>query len=86
MRQYKIWNAIRTVGGRKSSCDYGANTSDHRAIYVGTSSRNSHPFATVTTECHERGDGTYDFTLWVDGNIVKHAVLSKKELTFKELN
>lgn len=76
MRQYRIWNAIRTVGGRESSVDYGANVADNRRILVGTGSRNSHAFAEVVTECYERGDDLH-FSLWIDGECIKRAVLRK---------
>ncbi len=83
MRQYKIWNSVHTRGGRKSSCDYGANESDCRYIYVGTSSRNSHLFASVETQCREI-DGELVFTLHVDGVEVKRATVKKGEIEFTE--
>lgn len=79
MRQYRIWNSIYTRGGRASSCDYGASERDARTIYVGTSSRNSHEFATVTTDCTRLDDGALEFSLYVDGVLIKRGIVHDGE-------
>ena len=79
MKQYKIWNRVFTRGGRKSSCDFGANEKVEQTIYVGTSSRNSHQFADVTMECtpHPQGLG---FSLYINNALVQSGVVQEKEL------
>lgn len=79
MRQYRIWNNIHTVGGRKSSADYGASERDSRTIFVGTSSRDSHEFARVETTCDVLDDGALQFSLWVDGRLIKRGIVDRGE-------
>jgi hypothetical protein len=48
---------------------------------VGTSSRNSHLFAEITQTCRELDNGDLSFRLYVDGQIIKEGIVSKKDKT-----
>ena len=48
-------------------------------IKVGTSASNSHLLANVETDFVDLDDGTREFRLWVDGNIVKRGILDGKK-------
>lgn len=81
-RQYPIWIDINSCI-YKSDKSYGIRSDGHQRIYVGTSSRNSHPFANVNIQRHETDEGT-EFSYFVDDVLIKRAVLTKKGLIFKK--
>ena len=76
MRQYPIWNQIRACiyKGAKS---YGVREEGAVKVLVGTSSMNSHHFLThvVTHRLHD--DGSREYRFYIDGEVVKTAVLQK---------
>ena len=76
MRQYPIWNQIQACiyKGAKS---YGVREEGAVKVLVGTSSMNSHHFLThvVTHRLHE--DGSREYRFYIDGEVVKTAVLQK---------
>ena len=88
MRQYRIWNSIQSClysssGGRTGNKSYGVKEHSTIEMNVGTSSRNSHPFATIRQSVRELSNGDLSFRLYVDDQVIKAGIVSKKE---KELS
>lgn len=79
-RSYPIYNRVGTVGGRKTSSDFGAGDSFTQTILVGTSAKNSHELATITVGRHVSTHGSVTFSMWLDGNLIKRAHLVGKDL------
>lgn len=79
MKQYPIWNKVNTNGDYKAQKDFGSRTGFNQQILVGSSSRNSHEFASVTVEKHETSAGR-TFSLWIDGKLIKKGTVLNKEL------
>ena len=82
-RQYPIWNIITACiyNGGKS---YGVKKTGDVEVRVGTSSQNSHTFLKHCTTHREHKNGDKEFRFYVDGQLIKRAVLFKgeSELTF----
>ncbi len=76
MRQYPIWNIITACiyGSNKS---YGVKNTGEVEVRVGTSSKNSHTFLKHTTTHREHENGDKEFRFYVDGEMVKRALLRK---------
>ena len=76
MRQYPIWNQIQACV-YKGAKSYGVREEGAVKVLVGTSSMNSHHFLThvVTHRLHE--DGSREYRFYIDGEVVKTAVLQK---------
>tara|TARA_R100000808_G_C2055401_1_gene89137 strand:+ start:110 stop:421 length:312 start_codon:yes stop_codon:yes gene_type:complete len=88
MRQYRIWNDIQSClyassGGRTGNKSYGVKEHSLINMNVGTSSRNSHLFASIEQTVRELPNGDLSFRLFVDGKVIKAGIVSKKE---KELS
>ena len=87
MRQYPIWNQI-TPCIYGSSKSYGVKNTGEVEVRVGTSSQNSHTFIRHTTTHREHTNGDKEFRFYVDGEMVKRALLrkGKHELEFIPLD
>ena len=83
MRQYPIWNII-TACIYNSCKSYGVKKTGDVEVRVGTSSKNSHLFLKHCTTHREHENGDKEFRFYVDGQLIKRAVLFKgeSELTF----
>ena len=83
MRQYPIWNIITACiyGSNKS---YGVKNTGEVEVRAGTSSKNSHVFLKHCTTHREHENGDKEFRFYIDGQLIKRAVLHKgsSELTF----
>ena len=86
MRQYKIWNKINSCLYKNSNKSYGVNDHSTKFMNVGTSSRNSHLFAEITQTCRTLDNGDLSFRLYIDGQIVKEGIVSKKDKTLEITN
>jgi hypothetical protein len=91
MRQYKIWNNIQSclyknTGGKTGNKSYGVNDHSTKYMNVGTSSKNSHLFAEITQTCRELDNGDLSFRLYVDGEVIKEGIVSKKDKTLEITN
>jgi hypothetical protein len=80
--QYPIWNKINSCiyaekSGRTGNKSYGVRQHSEVEICVGTSAKNSHIFLkhSVTHRTHENGDR--EFRFYVDGELLKSAILPK---------
>jgi len=90
-RQYKIWNNIQSclyknTSGKTGNKSYGVNDHSTKYMNVGTSSKNSHLFAEITQTCRELDNGDLSFRLYVDGQIIKEGIVSKKDKTLEITN
>ena len=88
MRQYPIWNNINSCayksrrdinGNSTGNKSYGVKEHGECEIVIGTSSRNSHHFLNhkTTHRLLDNGDRSYRF--YVDGIVIKEAILKKGE-------
>ena len=77
-RQYPIYNKV-TACIYKSDKSYGVRETGEVEVLVGTSSKNSHHFVkhSTTHTIHDNGDREYRF--YVDGQVIKTAILKKGE-------
>jgi len=77
-RQYPIYNKV-TACIYKSDKSYGVRETGEVEVLVGTSSKNSHHFVkhSTTHRIHDNGDREYRF--YVDGQVIKTAILKKGE-------
>ena len=90
-RQYKIWNNIQSCiyknnGGKTGNKSYGVNEHSTKIMNVGTSSKNSHKFAEIKQTCRELENGDLSFRLYVDDEIIKEGIVSKKDKTLEITN
>jgi len=76
MRAYPIWNNI-TACIYKGDKSYGIKNTGEVEILVGTSASNSHPFLNHTTTHRKLEDGSREYRFYIDGEIVKRAILPK---------
>jgi len=76
MRQYPIWNNVEACI-YKSSKSYGVRDTGQVEVRVGTSSSNSHAFVTHTTTHRTLENGDKMFRFYVDGVVIKEALLPK---------
>lgn len=79
MRAYPIWNEVNACI-YASSKSYGAKQTSNVNVKVGTSARNSHDFLTHRTTCRDLEDGSKEFRFYVDGKLVKRAVVRDGKL------
>tara|TARA_R110001632_G_scaffold203385_1_gene326660 strand:- start:420 stop:686 length:267 start_codon:yes stop_codon:yes gene_type:complete len=75
MRSYPIWNIVQAC--RKS---WGAREEAAVNVVVGTSAQNSHNFVSHKTTHRTHDDGTQEFRFYVDGVVVKRAIIEPKKL------
>lgn len=83
MKSYPIWNEVNACI-YASSKSYGAKQESNVNVKVGTSARNSHAFLTHCTTCRDLEDGAKEFRFYVDGKLVKRAVV--RDGKFKKLS
>tara|TARA_Y100000114_G_scaffold37132_1_gene32700 strand:- start:519 stop:812 length:294 start_codon:yes stop_codon:yes gene_type:complete len=88
MRQYKIWNDVQSClyknnGGRTGNKSYGVNEHSTNYMRVGTSSKNSHLFAEIMQTCRVLENGDLSFRLYVDREVIKEGIVSKKDKDLK---
>ena len=88
MKNYPIWFdtnscAYARSGGKTGNKSYGVNDHSTNIMNVGTSSKNSHKFAEISQTCRELENGDLSFRLYVDGEIIKEGIVSKKDKTLK---
>ena len=87
MRQYPIWNIITACiykNGTPSdhhsgSKSYGVKDTGEVEIRVGTSSSNSHTFLKHTTTHRQLENGDREYRFYIDGKLIKRALLPKGE-------
>ena len=77
-RQYPIWNII-TACIYNSCKSYGVKETGEVEVRVGTSSKNSHLFLKHCTTHRQHENGDKEFRFYVDGQLIKRAVLHKGE-------
>lgn len=75
---YPVWIEINSCA-YASPKSYGVRKESTQHIKVGTSASNSHDFAKVSMTHSEDENGDRKYTLWVDGQVIKMAVLKKGE-------
>jgi hypothetical protein len=80
MRQYPIWNNVQACV-YKSSKSYGIKNEGKVSIKIGTSSKNSHDFLEHRTTHRELEDGSKEFRFYLDGIIVKKAIIKNGIMT-----
>ena len=91
MRQYRIWNDIQSCayankqGAKTGNKSYGVNEHSLINMNVGTSSRNSHLFASVEQTVRELPNGDLSFRLYVDGQVIKAGIVSKKDKELRQI-
>ena len=78
MKSSPIYNIVNNHG-RKSNSSFGSSKGYSMDVRVGTSASNSHLLANVETDFADLEDGTREFRLWVNGEIVKRGILDGKE-------
>ena len=79
MRSYPIWNNVAACI-YKSSKSWGAKEQSAVDVVVGTSAQNSHNFVSHKTTHRTHDDGTQEFRFYVDGVVVKRAIIEPKKL------
>ena len=83
-RSYPIWNDV-TACIYQSSKSYGVKNDGVVNVKIGTSASNSHAFLTHRTTRKTLENGDQEFRFFVDGVLIKRAIVSKKEKTMTEL-
>ena len=76
-RSFPIWNEVHK-DTHDNSKRWGARERCEVEVKVGTSATNSHDFVTHKTTHRELEDGRREYCFYVDGDLVKHAILSKE--------
>ena len=76
MRSYPIWNRI-TACIYKGGKSYGVRKTGEVTVLVGTSASNSHLFLEHCVTHRELEDGSKEYRFYVDGIVLKRAVLPK---------
>ena len=74
-RSYPIWLDIFN-SGYATDRSHGVKEKETTNIFVGTSAKNSHYFLSTEIECHSYKDGTKDYLYFIDGVLIKRAVLN----------
>ena len=84
-RSYPIWNDV-TACIYQSSKSYGVKNDGMVNVKIGTSASNSHAFLDHRTTHKTLENGDQEFRFFVDGVLIKRAVVSKKEKTMTVLS
>ena len=79
MRSYPIWNNVSACI-YKSAKSWGAKQEAAVNVLVGTSAQNSHDFVSHKTTHRTHDDGTQEFRFYVDGVVVKRAIIEPQKL------
>jgi hypothetical protein len=74
-RQYPIWKKISN-DSYATDKSHGVRDKEVTNIFVGTSAKNSHFFLSTEIECHNYKDGSKHFLFFIDGVLIKIAVLN----------
>ena len=77
MRSYPIWNRIFSCAYKNGNKSFGVKEHSKTEVVVGTSASNSHPFLTHKVTHHKFEDGSRRYRFYVDGKLIKEAVLTK---------
>ena len=78
-KSYPIWNNVQACI-YKSSKSWGAREQSLVDVVVGTSAQNSHSFVSHKTTHRTLEDGSQEFRFYVDGVVVKRAVIAPQKL------
>ena len=78
MRQSPLYNIIHNPD-RKSDCSFGSRHGFAQNVRVGTSASNSYTLGRIEVRRHVHEDGTVQFSLYVDGLLIKRGVLNGEE-------
>ena len=81
-RMYPIWNEVEACI-YNSSKNWGARKTSKVSVKVGTSASNSHGFVTHETTCRDLEDGSKSFRFYVDGELIKEAIVKNGEMVIK---
>ena len=74
-RSYPIWLDIFN-SGYATDKSHGVKEKENTKIFVGSSAKNSHFFLSTEIEFHNYKDGSKHFLFFVDGVLIKIAVLN----------
>ena len=82
MRSYPIWHDIQSCiysggTGRTGNKSYGTKQHSECQVKVGYGARNSHDFLRHETTHRQFENGDREFHFYVDGKIVRKAILRK---------
>ena len=86
MRSYPIWNDV-TACIYKGAKSYGVKERGEVEVRIGTSGANSHYFLNHKTTHKILDNGDREYRFYLDGKIIKRALLpkGKHEIKFLEL-
>ena len=76
MYSYPIWNDV-TACIYKGDKSYGIKSTGEVSVDIGTSAKNSHHFLTHTTTHRQLENGDREYRFYIDGEIIKRAILRK---------
>ena len=76
MRSWPIWNQI-TACVYKSDKSYGVKATGEVTVKVGTSASNSHICLRHTTTHRMLDNGDREYRFYLDGEVIRRAVLKK---------
>ena len=77
MKQYPIWNIINSCAYKNRNKSYGIKEHGEIEVRIGTSSRNSYVFLETKTTHREHENGDREYRFYVDGKLIKRAILKK---------
>ncbi len=79
MQASPIYNRVSIKG--RTSRDFGADSGFVQQILVGTSRTNSHELGTLSVQRLTQGDGTVEFSLYLDNTLLRRGILDGKTFT-----
>ena len=84
MRSYPIWNDV-TACVYKGAKSYGVKETGDVEVLIGTSASNSHTFLKHSTTHRQLDNGDREYRFYIDGEIIKRALLRKGECEIEYL-
>ena len=84
MRSYPIWNDV-TACVYKGAKSYGVKETGDVEVRIGTSASNSHTFLKHSTTHRQLDNGDREYRFYIDGEIIKRALLRKGECEIEYL-
>tara|TARA_R110000824_G_scaffold293682_1_gene481994 strand:+ start:173 stop:436 length:264 start_codon:yes stop_codon:yes gene_type:complete len=84
MRSYPIWNDV-TACVYKGAKSYGVKETGDVEVRIGTSASNSHTFLKHSTTHRQLDNGDREYRFYIDGEIIKRALLRKGECKIEYL-
>ena len=84
MRSYPIWNDV-TACVYKGAKSYGVKETGDVEVLIGTSASNSHTFLKHSTTHRQLDNGDREYRFYIDGEIIKRALLRKGECKIEYL-